>query len=587
MTATVQAAPIAIIGVAVRTAGSGDTTELWRMLENGTRAIAPVPDNRLPGLDTGPITLDRPRAALLDGIDQFDAAFFGISRRMAAWTDPHHRLLLELSWHALEDAGLDVDRLRGERVAVVAATAMPDYQLRMCQSRVTDTAAFSGTLQTFLPNRISYQFDWTGPSFAVDSACSSGLTALCTAVNGLHRGEYPMALVAAANLVFHSFLPSNAYRAGALSPTGMSVPFGAGRDGYIRGEGGACLLLKPLADAEREGDRIHAVIRAIGLAHDGRAGGLTGTDPRTQTELIKRTFSETDLVPADLGCLEAHGTGTKADFVEITALARALAESSVGQRRPAGPDGRLWVGSIKSNIGHLEGAAGLLGVVKAVLILRHHVIPEIAGLTSGGSTDTEHAGVALADRSVIWPPSVSPRRISVNSFGIGGSLGHAILEDPPAPVPVGHARTRLWPVPISAATGSALAAVASQLREALSEGQHAFDSVVFTLQTGRTSLAHRRIILAADSPQLCTGLAAVVIGASHELVVDRACLDALTRLDTPLADVARAWLHGESPAWIARWPRPWPRRTGLPGYPFERRSHWFESTIPTTSTPVV
>ncbi|MFJ2609789.1 MULTISPECIES: beta-ketoacyl synthase N-terminal-like domain-containing protein [unclassified Streptomyces] len=576
--------PIAVIGLSCRTAGADDAEALWQVLRGGRRLIGPVPEERVPSADAGPL-----QAALLDDVAGFDAAFFGISRRMASWMDPHQRILLELTWHALENAAIAPERLRGSPVAVFAAAPMADYRERMIQADVVDSAAFPGTLNTFAANRISYQFDWTGPSYAIDSACSSGLSALAPAVHGLRTGEFPLAAVMAANITCNGFYTNSAYQAGALSPTGESVPFSTRRDGYNRGEGGACLLLKRLADAERDGDPVHAVIRGVGVAHNGRAGGLTGSDASAQTRLFLRTARATGVPLSSVGYLEAHGTGTGGDLAEVTAVADALrTELGTSPARVAGPEGKKWIGSVKSNIGHLEAAAGLLGVVKAVLILRHGLIPPIAGLTRPDPDLLfDDLPVALADRPVAWPRGAEVRRIGVNSFGVGGALAHAVIEEAPEPPPPAPTGTGPVPtaVPLSAMNRAGLAALATSLLRTLRRPQPpALNSLAWTAQTGRASLRERRVLVAADLTELADALAAVAAERAHDHVAEAGGDGALGHLPTPLAHTAGDWLDGLSADWAKHWPAPQPRCPDLPGYPFQRRSHWFDANGPEPRT---
>jgi acyl transferase domain-containing protein len=567
--------PIAIVGLACRTAGADNSAELWQLLTAGKRMIRPVSPSRLPSVEPGPVAVGVPHAALMDEIDGFDASYFRISPRMASWMDPHQRVLLELTQHALDSAALDPQRLRGMPVGVFAVAAMSDYRERMVQAGAVDSAAFPGTLNTFLANRISYEFDWTGPSYALDSACSSGLHVLASALLGLRSGEFPIAAVLGANLTCNGFYTSSAYRAGALSPTGESVPFSAQCDGYLRGEGGACLILKRLSDAIDDGDPIHAVIRGVGLAHNGRAGGLTGTDPASLAQLITRTARACDVPVRSLGYIEAHGVGTRGDAVEVEGIGRALLnEPAGGTGGAAGPGGKLWIGSIKSNIGHLESAAGLLGIVKATLMLQHGFIPRVAGLTQvGPDIDAHSAPVAIADHDTPWPSTHAPRRIGVNSFGIGGALATAILEEAPALPDEVPATGDTLVFPLSAVDDRGLRAVAATLRPELGRSGLSLESIAWTLQSGRSALAVRRAILTSGTDtsgrdQLRVALDAIADGETHQPG------------DYPaqLAD----WLGGAPIEWPGFWAGDrMPRRVSLPGYPFFRRSYWFNSDRPT------
>ncbi|MFF7856469.1 beta-ketoacyl synthase N-terminal-like domain-containing protein [Streptomyces sp. NPDC007904] len=558
--------PIAVIGMSCRTSGAETLTEFWDLASRAERRLHDVPADRWYGLDEQVAATNSPAAFLLDSVDGFDARFFGIAPRMAAFMDPQHRLMLELAWHAVENAGLDPESLAGEPVAVFAGAFMSDYGERMiARGKRADGAAFPGTMMAFLANRVSYQFGWTGPSMVIDSACSAGLSALGFAVQGLRAGDYPMALVGSPNLFSAGYYTTNAYLGGALSPTGDSVPFSASRNGYLRGEGGACLLLKPLDAALADGDPVHAVIRSVGSAHNGRGGGLTGTDQESQIALVRRTLAAAGLTPRDLGHLEAHGTGTRGgDATEIAALARLLP----GAEGPAaGPDGKLWVGSVKANIGHLEGAAGLIGIVKTVLALQAGTIPRIAGLDAADeSLPVGDSPLGLPVENLPWPAGDVPRVGAVNAFGLGGSLSHAVVEEAPRRAVAAREQAAEEIVPLSAGSDAAVALLARRLLRAY-EGTDApaLDSLAWTLQHGRRDMKHRRALVVSGTESLRTALTAVAEG----------------RHRPPADAVARAWEDGGAPQWDTLWKdRERPPRAHLPGTPFQRRSCWFDDEAP-------
>ncbi|MFJ8535830.1 beta-ketoacyl synthase N-terminal-like domain-containing protein [Streptomyces sp. NPDC093591] len=559
--------PIAIIGMSCRAAGVETPAALWDMLAKGERRFMPVPEDRWHGLDPGIELPTPPAASLLDRIDTFDARFFGIAPRMAAWMDPQHRMMLELAWHAVENAGIDPDRLDGEPVAVFVGSFMSDYRERINARGLADSAAFPGGMTAFSANRVSYQFGWTGPSMVIDSACSSSLTALALAVQGLQHGAYPMALVGTPSVISNGFYANTAYRGGALSPTGDSVPFGTERDGYVRGEGGACVLLKRLDQALADGDPVHAVIRAVDTAHNGRGGGLTGTDIDSQVQLLRRTAAAAGRSVADIGYLEAHGSGTPSgDAVEVAALAEALTGPDGRTATPAGPGGKVWVGSIKASIGHLEAAAGLMGLVKTVLVLRHGRIPRIAGLTEA-DPELPIAGtdVAIAVDDVSWQRGDVPRLAGVNSFGLGGGISHVLLEE--APVVREPERHGRYVVPLSGQDEACLKELADQLLAELDGAEPpSLAAVARSLQSGRRAQAVRAVVVAEDLSQFRDGL--------HELSAGRVP-------DGAEDPVAQAWLRGEQVDWETLWePGESRARAHLPGSPFRRRSHWFDRMPP-------
>jgi 3-oxoacyl-[acyl-carrier-protein] synthase II len=555
--------PIAVVGMSCRAPGVETPAELWDLLLAGDHRFVDVPPQRWPGLDPGRPDI-APRAALLDRIDEFDARFFGMAPRMAAWMDPQHRVLLELAWHAIEDAGLDPEQLAGEPAAVFAGCTMSDYRELLSAAGAADSAALPGALTAFLANRVSYQLGFTGPSMVIDSACSSGLSALALAMQGLRAGDYPMALVGATSVISNGYYANNAFRGGALSPSGTSVPFAAGRDGYLRGEGGACVLLKALPAAVADGDPVHGVLLAAGSAHNGRGGGLTGTDSDSQVRLTRTTLAAAGRAPRDLGYLEAHATGTPAgDAAEVAAVAEALTDADAA----AGPEGRVWLGSVKANVGHLEAAAGLLGLVKTLLVLRHRRVPATPGLeVADPGLPVGTAPVSVAVRAVPWPDGDRPRLAAVNAFGLGGSLSQVVVEE--APRRHGEPdRPGEHVIPLSAGSAAALRTLADRLLRTLREDEPpTLSSVAWTLQSGRRSMDVRAALVAADP----AGLRALL----GELAAGRPVPA------PPAGTPAAAWVAGTDVDWASGWAGPRPRRVSLPGSPFVRRSQWFDRSRP-------
>ncbi|HEY4456344.1 MAG TPA: beta-ketoacyl synthase N-terminal-like domain-containing protein [Pseudonocardiaceae bacterium] len=570
------AASIAIIGMSCRTSGADTLGELWRLLRTAQRRFAAVPSGRWPGLDE--TTWPEPRAALLDQIDRFDARLFGVSPRMAAWMDPQHRMALELAWQAVENAGYDPNALAGQRIGVWAGAFLTDYRERIAATGKADAAAFPGTLMAFTANRISYQFDWTGPSMVIDSACSSSLSALAAAVFALRAGECEMALVAAPNVISAGYYAGNALLGGALSRTGESTPFSADRNGYVRGEGGACVLLKRLDLALADGDPVHAIVRAVGTGHNGRGGGLTGTDSRSQASLLRTTTAAAGCSVLDLGYLEAHGTATKTgDAAELAALHEVLAEATHDGERPSGPQGRLWIGSIKANIGHLEGASGLIGLIKTVLVLRHGLIPRIAGLSDVDPDLPVGDPLALATEDVPWPRNATtPRRAAVNSFGLGGALAQVLIEEPPSrggPVDEDQA---VHVLPLAADDEPALRALAARLHAELAdEAPPRLAELAWTLQTGRAARRVRTALLVSDPAELPQALASAAQGDADRWAADR-IIEAGQALTSDTVAAVRRWLAGGDAGWTGLWSGPRPVRVALPCAPFVGKSHWFD-----------
>ncbi|MGW2421091.1 amino acid adenylation domain-containing protein [Streptomyces sp. NPDC001709] len=569
---------IAVIGMACRVPGADGPEAYWSLLAEAGCRIGPVPPGRLAG--------EAPegfRAGLLERVDLFDAAFFGISPRQAASMDPQQRALLELSWHALEHAALHPDDLAGTPVGVFAAACSYDYREQLVDRDAADGYATVGTFPAFLANRISHTYDFTGPSITIDTACSGALTALALAESAIRSGDCDIALAGAANLLSNAFNARAFQRAGMLSPHGDSRVFDAAADGFVRGEGAGWVVLKSLRKAIADGDPVLAVLRGTAVNHGGRAAALTAPNPKAQTALVRTALERAGLRAADLGFLEAHGTGTPlGDPIELEAFREALAAEPHGMpAQAAGPEGRLWVGSAKSNIGHLEGASGLAGLIKAVQVLRHQTIPGNANFTGlNPHIDLDGTPLAIADHTVAWPrvPGAAPRRAAVSAFGFGGSNAHAVLEEAPQldPAPAPAEPGAVLAVPLSAATPGALARLAADLADLVEDGSVDLRQTAWTLQSGRRSLTHRMLITAGDPAGLAAAARAFATGQRHPCTATADHLAALDRLArTAERDLARDWLSGRSVSWSQLWTdgEP-PRRIPLVPYPFQGEPFW-------------
>lgn len=429
-------ADLAIVGLGCRLPG-GITTpvELWELLRSGVDAVGTVPDGRWDAYrDASPghaAAVDRvPRHGSFLSDEQladFDAEFFGISPAEAAAMDPQQRILLEVAWEALEHAGLPADRPAAARTGVYVGACNDDHGRAALEDLPSITArSGTGAAMSIIANRLSYALDLRGPSMTVDTACSSSLVALHLARRGLLAGECDTALVGGVNLLLSPGVTLNFADGGVLSPGGRCRPFSATADGYVRGEGCLVVVVRKLDNALREGDRVLAVLRATGTNQDGRSNGLMAPNPAAQESLIREVWADSGLDPAETGYVEAHGTGTPlGDPIEASALGAALG----GGRSPASP---LLVGSVKSNLGHLEGAAGLLGLVKCVLALHHGLIPPTLHHDAPNPRiPLAEWGLAVVDRPLAWPHGGRPRTAGVSSFGFGGANAHAVLVEAP------------------------------------------------------------------------------------------------------------------------------------------------------------
>ncbi|MEV8639109.1 beta-ketoacyl synthase N-terminal-like domain-containing protein, partial [Streptosporangium sp. NPDC051023] len=516
---TVEGA-IAVIGLACRLPGAPSPADLWELLRSGRDAIGEPSESRL---------LADPRIAghrggFLDHVDRFDADFFGVSPREAAAMDPQQRLVLELAWEALEDAGLPPADLAGAGGGVFLGAMASDYATLLYQhgAEAVTRHTLAGLTRGILANRISYFLGLRGPSMTVDTAQSSALVAVHLACESLRSGESAVALAGGVNLNLVPESTVTADRFGGLSPDGRCFTFDARANGYVRGEGGGLVVLKPLARALADGDDVYAVILGSAVNNDGATSALTVPDASAQEEVVRLAVSRAGVEGAAVQVVELHGTGTKVgDPVEAAALGAAL-----GGSRPAGQP--LVVGSVKTNIGHLEGAAGIAGLLKTVLSIRNREIaPSLNFETPNPRIDLDALNLRVAGTLRPWPRPDAPLLAGVSSFGVGGVNCHVVLGEPPSRVPSGpeadaQAGPRatsaspvspVSPVPLvlSARTPAALREQAGRLYGAAALDGDLSD-VAFSLATARTVFDHRAVFFGADSGELRDRLRAFSAG---------------------------------------------------------------------------
>ncbi|MET9927411.1 MULTISPECIES: amino acid adenylation domain-containing protein [unclassified Streptomyces] len=530
---------VAIIGMGCRfPGGASDHRTFWRNLMAGKDCITPTPPDRYDVTTLGSRFRDKPgrfvggRGGYIDGFDTFDPAFFGISPREADHMDPQQRKLLEVAWETLEDGGQRPADLAGENVAVYVGAFTLDYKiLQFADLGFTSLAAHTatGTMMTMVSNRISYCFDFRGPSLSIDTACSSSLVAVHLACQALSRGETDLALAGGTLLNLAPQYTIAETKGGFLSPEGRSRTFDAAADGYVRAEGVGLVALKRLEDAVRDGDRIHAVILGSGVNQDGHTNGITVPNPDAQVSLIRRVCAEAGIAPGDLQYMEAHGTSTPVgDPIEAGALARALA---IGRT----PGARAYVGSVKTNIGHTESAAGIAGLIKTVLCLTHRQIPPHINLERlNPAIDQAALPYEIPTRPTPWPEHDGPARAGVNSFGFGGTNAHVVLEEAPVPAQDTAAPAeRTWSVlPLSARHPDALPELATGIRAELA-GEHgpavALSDLGHTLAHRRQHLPYRLSVVHSSRASLDEALAAHQRGETHPRIVQDRARDAEAR----------------------------------------------------------
>ncbi|MFI6457826.1 type I polyketide synthase [Streptosporangium amethystogenes] len=503
---------IAIVGVSCRLPKAPNPEAFWRLLRDGVDALTPVPEGRWdiePGDDAGVR-----HGGFLDGVDEFDAGFFGISPREAVAMDPQQRLMLELAWEALEDGGILPASLSGSRTAVFVGATGDEY------ARLLDrqgTAAISqhtltGLNRGLIANRVSYALGLRGPSLTVDAAQASSLVAVHLAVESLRSGESALALVGGVNL---DILPEGtlaAARFGGLSADGRCFTFDARANGFVRGEGGVVVVLKPLARALADEDRIYCVIRGSAVNNDGATDGLTVPDADAQADVVRRACARAGVSPVQVQYVELHGTGTRrGDPIEAAALG-----SAVGAFRPA--DSPLVVGSVKTNVGHLEAAAGIVGLLKVALSIKARTLPASLNFTSPSpAIPLDELNLRVRTASGPWPHPDRPLIAGVSSFGMGGTNAHVIMEEAPPVAEPGSAGLVEGPggpgvVPwvVSGRSEAALAAQAARLAERVEAdpGLRPVD-VGYSLATTRTAFEYRAVVLGSERGDLLRGLTAL------------------------------------------------------------------------------
>lgn len=508
--------PIAVVGASCRLPGAIATLDdLWGALELGLDLVTTVPDDRFPAdrfADPSRRRASKSYTAaggFLDDVAGFDSGYFdGISPREAAAMDPQQRLLLELAVEAVDDAGACRPVLAGSDTAVVIGGSSHDYeQLQTLAGGAVDPHMMAGLASCNLANRLSHAFDWHGMSTTVDTACSSALTALHQACELLRRGRSRTVLAGGVQVLLapSSFIGFSA--AGMLSPTGRCRPFSADADGFVRSEGAGLVLLKRLSDATADGDRIHGLIVASGVNSDGHTPGLTLPSSAAQQALLTEVYEEAGISADELGYVEAHGTGTPVgDPAECAAIGRAL-----GTRRRSGT---LPIGSVKGNLGHLEGAAGMAGLFKALLVLRHRRVP---ATVNAEPLNTDIDFDALGLRPVVEAEDLAgPRRplAGVNSFGFGGANAHLVLAPAPRVPSSRAARTAPGPLPVvvSARTPEAVAQAAESMAQRLEyAGPEEFYDIAYTATERRGRHEYATAVLAATPARAAQALHAAAL----------------------------------------------------------------------------
>jgi acyl transferase domain-containing protein/acyl carrier protein len=591
---------IAIIGVGCRFPGGAvDAESCWRVLRDGVDTVGRVPPARFAHVFEDANAAGRPdaiQAALLDSIDGFDAGFFGITAREAAMIDPQQRLLLEVTWEALEDAGISPASLAGSRTGVFMGISQQDYLeliRRQGGAAARDMYMATGNGLCFASGRVSYVLGLRGPSLSLDTACSSSLVALHLACESLKNHECDTAIVGGAQLLMSPQIFSMMGTSGALAADGRCKSFDASADGYGRGEGCGVVILRRVADANVDGDRILAVVRGSAINHDGRSSGLTVPSRPAQEELLRAALQDAGLSANDVGYVEAHGTGTPmGDPIEMAALSTVY-----GAERGPTP---LLIGTVKTNFGHLEAAAGMAGLVKVVLLLRHGMLPPSLHFENPNpAVPWSELPIEVVDDLRPWPAADRPRLAGLSSFSLSGANAHVIVESAGA-----HAQSarrskpaagREHLLPISARTESALRVLAARYRDRLGAGDPlgldvtTWSDVCLTAATGRSHLKHRLCVQAESLDEARRILTAYLDRQKAPGLFEGVAPTRPPQFDLHAAGetgsarhraIAEAYVSGATIDWRAVFRGSDGRRVALPSYPFERQRHWFAEESP-------
>jgi acyl transferase domain-containing protein len=507
--------PVAVIGIGVRVPGASDPEAFWTLLREGVDATSDIPPDRWDVdafYDPDPDAIGKinaKRGGFLAEVDRFDAEFFGVSPREARSMDPQHRLLLEVAWEAIEHAGIAPTDLSGSRTGVFVGVTVDDYLHLLVGSgeqRLLDAYAHHGNVLNAAAGRLSYVLGLHGPSMAIDTACSSSLVATHLACQSLRSRDCDLALAGGVNLVLSPLSSVRLARGHMLAPDGRCKTFDASADGYARGEGCGVLVLKRLSAALADGDRVLAVIRGSAVNQDGHTSALTVPNGLAQRSVIRDALANAGLEPADVSYVEAHGTGTAlGDPIEMDAIADVLGS---GRRAP------LLVGSVKTNIGHLESASGVAGVIKVVLALQHGMVPpNLHFKTPSPHIPWTDRAVAVPTVLAAWPPQA--RRIAgVSSFGASGTNAHVVLEQAPEPAaPSADPDRSHYVLPLSAESDAALRGLAARyVAHFDTRADVTARDVCYTAAAGRAHFVHRAAITGRDIKGLRAGAAVLAEG---------------------------------------------------------------------------
>jgi acyl transferase domain-containing protein/NADPH:quinone reductase-like Zn-dependent oxidoreductase/acyl carrier protein len=589
---------VAVIGIACRFPGGGTSPEaFWTFLERGESAVGPPPAARWQwpdGVDLATTHRGIDRGAFLASIDEFDAEFFRASPSEATRMDPQQRLLLELSWEALEDAGHRPGEARGRNVGVFVGACQSDYAevLSTSSDSAARAAAGAGNAYMALATRLSHFYDFTGPRMTLDTACASALFALYHATSALARGECQQALVGAVNLLCTATTSVSYHGTGLLSRSGLCRSFDERADGCVRGEGAGMLLLKPLAAALRDGDAVYGLIKATTVNQGGgQTAAVNAVTSESQADVIEAAWRAAGTRPDSAGYIESHGLGTRrGDAVEVAGIVEAFRRLYRARGRELATAASCGLGAVKTNIGHLEAAAGLAGVIKVLLAIGHGRIPRTLHFEHlNPDIDLGNGLFHVVAQNEDWPERrdehghLLPRRAGVSAFGYGGANAHVVIEEHAPPTSHADVADHEYLVPLSAQSRGQLVDQARRLLAYLErtaaggESATSLRDIAYTLQVGRDVFPERVAFVVSGHDDLISTLRRYVAMGQHVPA------QVAGESDGHLRRTGQLWMSGVDVDWTQLYRGVQPRRAHLPTYPFRRARCW--PSAPTQQTP--
>ncbi|WP_342434393.1 SDR family NAD(P)-dependent oxidoreductase [Paenibacillus sp. FSL H7-0442] len=601
--------PVAIIGISGIFPMAENVDELWQNLVQGKDCITKIPRERQEWGTCDPgVNSEVPWGGFISGVDEFDALFFGITPREAELMDPQQRLLMTYVWKVLEDAGYSAKAVSGTGMGLFVGTGRTGYSELLTKSgTVVEGYSSTGKVPSVGPNRMSYFLDIHGPSEPIETACSSSLIAVHRAVQAIRNGDCETAVAGGVNTLLSPEDYKSFHKAGMLSKDGRCKTFSDQANGYVRSEGVGMILLKKLKDAELDGDHIYAVIRATGENHGGRANSLTAPNPKSQAELLKSVYQRAGIRPDTVGYIEAHGSGTPlGDPIEINALKQAFQELKNRDHNGSDKSGYCGLGTVKTNIGHLEMAAGIVGLIKVVLQMKNQTLVKNLHLeTVNPYIELEESPFYIVQETCKWEPQLDnegkelPRRAGISSFGFGGANAHVLVEEY---IPQENRKEHFGATPrtpvmvvLSGKDEQRLQEQVLQLLEAMEQGDYGDDrleSIAYTLQVGREAMEERLGLIVESVSDLAAQLREY---AEHQKAgrwfrgnVKR-YKETISALETDedMQETIRQWIYkgkyaklldlwvkGLSMNWQALYGENRPCRISLPTYPFARDRYW-------------